>query len=139
LEKPWAPAARGRYRIPDPAPVTRPTLDQLVSKNILVFGGILSFREDYSRSAFPNGNNLTNESNTLVTISEENALSFESNPLVLRLLFFWVGLERTEPNLKGTTDLIGEFRRKEIEQPANIRTQGILPTYSSYLQLAEWF
>jgi len=45
-------------------------LDQLENKNILVLRGILSFREDYSRSAFPNGNNLTNESNTLVTISE---------------------------------------------------------------------
>jgi len=28
-------------------------LDQLESKNILVLRGILSFREDFSRSAFP--------------------------------------------------------------------------------------
>jgi len=52
---------------------------------------ILSFRGDYSSSAFPNGINLTNESNTVVTISERKKRhQFESNPLVLRLLFFWV-------------------------------------------------
>ena len=70
-------------------------LDQLESKNILVLRGILSFREDYSRSAFPNGNNLTNESNILVTISERKMRhQFERNPLVLRLLFFWVNIVR---------------------------------------------
>jgi len=63
-------------------------LDQLESKNILVLREILSFRGDYSRSAFPNGYNLTNESKTLVTISERKKRhQFESNPLVFRLLF----------------------------------------------------
>ena len=43
-------------------------LEQLESKNILVreMREILSFRGDHSRSAFPNGNNLTNESNTVL-------------------------------------------------------------------------
>jgi len=63
----------------------------LEAKNTLVLREILSFGKDFFLS-FPNGNNLKNESNTLMIISKRKMRhQFESIPLVLRLLFLSAG------------------------------------------------